>query len=316
MGRLAPPGWAGWWQALPLGPTGYGDSPYQCLSSFAGNELLISPDALIEDELLRPADCAGYTFSASAVEYEKVVPFKLHLIETAWSRFSNGARPDLRPAYEQFCQDHGLWLEDYALFRALKARYDGARYLDWPAEIVRRSRPAVETARRELTEPIELVRFAQFLLFRQAERLQQHAHDRGVRLIGDLPFFVSPDSSDVWAHPEFFLLGNDHQPKVVAGVPPDYFSAEGQLWGNPVYDWDALRQSGYRWYVDRLRALLAQRRRDSAGSFPRLCGGLARGTGSLDGTERANGSQAQAPSSSRPSRRAWAPYRSSRRTWG
>jgi 4-alpha-glucanotransferase len=248
----------GWWQALPLGPTGYGDSPYQCLSSFAGNELLISPDALIEDELLRPADCAGYTFSASAVEYEKVVPFKLHLIETAWSRFSNGARPDLRPAYEQFCQDHGLWLEDYALFRALKARYDGARYLDWPAEIVRRSRPAVETARRELTEPIELVRFAQFLLFRQAVRLQQHAHDRGVRLIGDLPFFVSPDSSDVWAQPEFFLLGNDHQPKVVAGVPPDYFSAEGQLWGNPVYDWDALRQSGYRWYVDRLRALLAR----------------------------------------------------------
>ena len=151
----------------------------------------------------------------------------------------------------------GCWLEDYALFRALKARYDGARYLDWPAEIVRRSRPAVETARRELTEPIELVRFAQFLLFRQAERLQQHAHDRGVRLIGDLPFFVAPDSSDVWAHPEFFLLGNDHQPKVVAGVPPDYFSAEGQLWGNPVYDWDALRQSGYRWYVDRLRALLA-----------------------------------------------------------
>ena len=142
-----------WWQALPLGPTGYGDSPYQCLSSFAGNELLISPDALIEDELLRPADCAGDTFSASAVEYEKVVPFKLHLIETAWSRFGNGARPDLRPAYEQFCQDHGLWLEDYALFRALKARYDGARYLDWPAEIVRRSRPAVETARRELTEP-------------------------------------------------------------------------------------------------------------------------------------------------------------------
>ena len=130
MGGLAP---QGWWQALPLGPTGYGDSPYQCLSSFAGNELLISPDALIEDALLRRADCAGYTFSASAVEYEKVVPFKLHLIETAWSRFSSGARPDLRPAYEQFCQDHGLWLEDYALFRALKARYDGARYLDWPA---------------------------------------------------------------------------------------------------------------------------------------------------------------------------------------
>jgi len=220
--------------------------------------MLISPDALIEDELLRPADCAGHTFSARAVEYEKVVPFKSHLIETAWNRFSAGARPDLRPAYERFCQDHGRWLEDYALFRALKARYDGARYLEWPAEIVRRSRSAVERARRELTDRIALVRFAQFLLFRQAERLQQHGHARDVRVIGDLPFFVSPDSSDVWAHPELFLLGNGLQPTVVAGVPPDYFSAEGQLWGNPVYDWDALRQSGYDWYVDRARALLAR----------------------------------------------------------
>ena len=131
--------------------------------------MLISPDALIEDGLLRPADCAGHTFSASAVEYEKVVPFKLRLIETAWSRFSAGARPDLRPAYEQFCQDHGLWLEDYALFRALKARYDGACYLDWPAELVRRSPAALARARRELADQIELVRFAQFLLFRQAQ---------------------------------------------------------------------------------------------------------------------------------------------------
>ena len=247
-----------WWQALPLGPTGYGDSPYQCLSSFAGNELLISPDGLIDDGLLRAADCAGQAFSPTAVEYEKVVPFKVRLLETAWSRFSAGARPDLRPAYEQFCQAHGLWLDDYALFRALKARYNGACYLEWPVELVRRTPAALAQARRELANQIELVRFAQFLLSRQAERLEQHAHDRGVRLIGDLPFFVSPDSSDVWANPELFLLGKDHRPTVVAGVPPDYFSADGQLWGNPVYDWDALRRSGYRWCVDRLRALLAQ----------------------------------------------------------
>jgi len=247
----------GWWQALPLGPTGYGDSPYQCLSSFAGNELLISPDALIDDELLRPSDCAGHAFSPSAVEYEKVVPFKLRLLETAWSRFSAGTRPDLRPAYERFCHDHGLWLDDYALFRALKDRYNGACYLEWPAELVRRSRSALEMARIELADRIESVRFGQFLLLRQAERLEQHAHDKGVRLIGDLPFFVSPDSSDVWANPELFLLGENHRPKVVAGVPPDYFSADGQLWGNPVYDWDALRQTSYRWCIDRLRALLA-----------------------------------------------------------
>jgi 4-alpha-glucanotransferase len=246
-----------WWQALPLGPTGYGDSPYQCLSSFAGNGLLISPDGLIDDGLLATADCAGQAFSPAAVEYEKVVPFKLRLLETAWSRFSAGARPDLRPAYEQFCQAHGLWLDDYALFRALHDRYEGACYLEWPAELVRRTPAALARARCELANQIELVRFAQFLLFRQSQRLEQHAHDKGVQLIGDLPFFVSPDSSDIWAKPELFLLGKEYQLKVVAGVPPDYFSAEGQLWGNPVYDWDTLGQSGYRWCVDRLRALLA-----------------------------------------------------------
>jgi len=247
-----------WWQALPLGPTGYSDSPYQCLSSFAGNGLLISPDGLIDDGLLRAADCAGPAFSPTAVEYGKVVPFKLRMLETAWRRFSAGARPDLRPAYEQFCQAHGLWLDDYALFRALKNRYNGACYLEWPVELIRRTPAALAQARRELANQIELVRFAQFVLSRQAERLEQHAHDKGVQLIGDLPFFVSPDSSDVWANPELFLLGKGDQLKVVAGVPPDYFSAEGQLWGNPVYDWDALRRSGYRWCVDRLRALLAR----------------------------------------------------------
>ena len=247
-----------WWQALPVGPTGYGDSPYQGLSSFAGNELLISPDGLIDDGLLRAADCAGQEFSPAAVEYEKVVPFKALLLETAWSRFSAGARPDLRPAYEQFCHAHARWLDDYALFRALKARYHGACYLDWPAELVRRIPTALGQARQELANEIERVRFAQFLLSGQAQRLEQHAQTRGVGLIGDLPFFVSPDSSDVWANPELFVLGKDHRPTVVAGVPPDYFSADGQRWGNPVYDWDALGASGYRWCIDRLRALLAR----------------------------------------------------------
>ena len=142
-----------WWQALPLGPTGYGDSPYQCLSSFAGNELLISPDGLIDDGLLQAVDCAGQAFSPSAVEYEKVVPFKLRVLETAWSRFSAGARPDLRPAYEQFCEDHGFWLDDYALFRALKARYNGACYLDWPVELVRRTPAALARGAARAGEP-------------------------------------------------------------------------------------------------------------------------------------------------------------------
>jgi len=266
IGDLGPPAFAwvdrlhdagqSWWQPLPLGPTGYGDSPYQSLSSFACNGALISPDGLIEEGLLRRDDCAGYAFSPTAVEYEKVVPFKLRLLATAWSRFDAGARPDLRPAYEQFCHEHARWLEDHALFRALRASHNDAYYLEWPAELVQRAPTALARARRELAGQIEQVRFAQFLLFRQTERLKQHAHRKGVRLIGDVPFFVSPDSSDVWANPQLFLLGAQHRLRVVAGVPPDYFSSDGQLWGNPVYDWDALRRARYRWWIDRLRALL------------------------------------------------------------
>ncbi|MGC2203985.1 MAG: 4-alpha-glucanotransferase [Stellaceae bacterium] len=246
-----------WWQALPLGPTGYGNSPYQSLSSFAGNELLVSPDGLIEDGLLQASEREGHSFSAAFVDYDALIPFKNRLIETAWANFSAGARPDLQPGFEQFCHEQSHWLEDYALFRALKARYKGAYYLEWPAELVERAPSALTLARRELAGQSGQVCFAQFLLFRQWERLREHAGMKGIRLIGDLPFYVSSDSSDVWANPELFLLDSHHRPRVVAGVPPDYFSAKGQLWGNPVYDWDALRRTGYRWCIDRVRALLA-----------------------------------------------------------
>ncbi len=246
-----------WWQALPLGPTGYGDSPYQSLSSFAGNPLLISPDWLIEDGLVRAADCAGCSFSPTTVDFDAVKRFKFALLETAWKNFSTGARSDLRPDFEHFGNDHAHWLDDYALFRALKARYAGASYLEWPEELIRRTPAALDRARQALASQVDRVRFVQFVLFRQGARLKAHARARGVRLIGDLPFFVSPDSSDVWAHPELFLLDAQHRPRVVAGVPPDYFSSQGQRWGNPIYDWDALAASGYRWCIDRLRALLA-----------------------------------------------------------
>jgi len=247
----------GWWQALPLGPTGYGDSPYQSLSSFAGNPLLISPDWLIEDGLVRAADCAGCSFSPTTVDFDAVKRFKFALLETAWKNFSTGARSDLRPDFEHFGNDHAHWLDDYALFRALKARYAGASYLEWPEELIRRTPAALDRARQALASQVDRVRFVQFVLFRQGARLKAHARARGVRLIGDLPFFVSPDSSDVWAHPELFLLDAQHRPRVVAGVPPVYFSSQGQRWGNPIYDWDALAASGYRWCIDRLRALLA-----------------------------------------------------------
>ncbi len=245
-----------WWQALPLGPTGYGNSPYQPLSSFAGNGLVISPDWLIEDRLLRASDCKPGKFPEHETDYNAVIPFKHQLLKTAWSHFKAGDRSDLRPAYEQFCHDQSHWLDDYALFRALKARFT-SMYLEWPAALIQREQGALDRARSELADQVGLACFVQFVSFRQAERLKAYAQGKGVNLIGDLPFFVSPDSSDVWAHPELFLLDERHRPRFVAGVPPDYFSATGQLWGNPVYNWDALRDAGYRWWIDRLRSLLS-----------------------------------------------------------
>ncbi|PWT96707.1 MAG: 4-alpha-glucanotransferase [Terriglobia bacterium] len=245
-----------WWQALPLGPTGYGNSPYQALSSFAGNSLIISPELLNEDGLLELRD-ALVSFDDPAVDYESVIPFKRQLVEMAWARFQRGTGAELRLQYEEFCAKQASWLEDYALFRALKAKYQGVSYLDWPAALVRRHPGALAEARRELAAEMDVIRFAQFMVTRQGERLKTYAHSKGVGLIGDLPFFVSPDSSDVWANPELFLLDERRRPKFVAGVPPDYFSAQGQLWGNPVYNWDALRVTGYRWCIDRFRALLS-----------------------------------------------------------
>jgi 4-alpha-glucanotransferase len=247
----------GWWQALPLGPTGYGNSPYQSLSSFAGNGLLISPDCLIDEGLLQASDCdEGRSFPKNAVDYDVVIPFKHRLFEKAWITFSAMPRSALRLDYDQFCIEQAHWLDDYALFRALKAGHGGVCYLEWPEDLVQRQPAALAQARRDLAELTDRFCFAQFLLFRQGKRLREHARVKGVHLIGDLPFFVSPDSSDVWANPELFLLDEHRRPRFVGGVPPDYFSAQGQLWGNPVYDWEALRRTGYRWCIDRLRALL------------------------------------------------------------
>ena len=246
-----------WWHALPVGPTGYSNSPYQSLSSFAGNGLLISPDYLIEDGLLRAEECKG-TFSSTRIDYDAVIPFKQRLMDLVWSRFRAGRRQDLVPEYEQFCHARAGWLEDYALFRALRTRYHNAHYLDWPPELVHREPSALAQARRELADSVDRVRLAQFLLSRQSRRLIEYARDKNVRLIGDLPFFVSPDSSDVWANPELFILDERLRPRFVAGVPPDYFAAHGQLWGNPVYNWQVLRCTGYAWCIDRIRALLAR----------------------------------------------------------
>ncbi len=243
----------GWWQSLPLGPTGYLNSPYQPMSSFAGNGLLISPAQLVREDLLTAGDCAG-DFPHDAVDYDAVIPYKHKLLEIAWKNFNSGKQ--LQAEYQEFCSQQVHWLEDYALFRAIKDKYRGAYFVEWPQELVERRPTALAEGRRELAAQIDHYRFAQFLLFRQGAALKRYAQAKGVRLIGDLPFFVSPDSSDVWANPELFLLDERRRPRFVAGVPPDYFSAQGQLWGNPVYNWEAVCATGYRWCIERLRSLL------------------------------------------------------------
>jgi 4-alpha-glucanotransferase len=245
-----------WWQVLPLGATGFGNSPYQPLSSFAGNWLLVSPEALVEDGLLSARDCEGFSFPADVVDFNTVTTFKSGLMAVAWNNFRRDARSDLRDAYEKFRIAQAGWLDDYALFRALKTRYNGAYYVEWPSDLVYREMSALARARRELNDEIAQIKFTQFLFFRQAGRLHAYARGQGLRIIGDLPFFVSPDSSDVWANPQFFDLDANRRARFVAGVPPDYFAAQGQLWGNPIYNWEALKSTGYRWCLDRLQALL------------------------------------------------------------
>ena len=221
-----------WWQALPLGPTGYGNSPYQALSSFAGNGLLVSPDWLIQDGLLRASDCTAPSFPRSAVDYNAIIQFKYRLLEKAWTTFIKARPAELQIAFEQFCQEQAHWLEDYALFRALKIRFNSAYYLEWPRELVRRVPTALAQARRELANEVDQVRFAQFLLFRQGAKLEKHARAKGMRLIGDLPFFVSPDSSDVWANPELFLL-DERRPTLRGGRTAGLLQRAGSALGQP-----------------------------------------------------------------------------------
>ena len=253
--RLAEAGQS-WWQVLPLNPIGAGHSPYSSISTFAVSGLLISPDWLIEDGLTKTSECMPLPFSKTAVDYDAVIPYKTRLLETAWARFQSGARSDLRADFERFRDTQSHWLEDFALFLALRRRFEGAQYLQWPTELAEREPVALDRMQHEMADEIGAICFVQFLAARHRDRVKAYAHSKGVRIIGDLPFYVAPDSCDVWSHPEIFQLDKKHHPTFVGGVPPDYFSADGQLWGNPVYDWDALRRSGYDWWVSRLKLLL------------------------------------------------------------
>jgi 4-alpha-glucanotransferase len=247
------------WQILPLGPTGYGDSPYQCFSAFAGNPYLISPDALIADGVLSRADLEGAPdFPAGSVDYGPVIQFKLALLDTVFQNYRAGAGlPDLRQGFERFRQEHAAWLDDFALFMALKEAHQGAVWSTWAPDLVSRKPATLAAARARLAESIESQQLRQYLFFRQWGAVKTYAGQAGVRIVGDIPIFVAYDSADVWAHPELFYLDPHGKSTAVAGVPPDYFSSTGQLWGNPLYRWEALKQTGYAWWIDRFRSALS-----------------------------------------------------------
>ena len=247
----------GLWQVLPLGPTGFGDSPYQCFSAFAGNPLLVSLDRLADDGLLDRADLAeAPAFPEREVDFRAVATFKRSRLERAHACFEKEAAPAPREDLAAFAAAQRAWLPDYALFMALKDAGGGSWWPDWPRALALREPKALEEARREHARAVRLHEFVQYLFFRQWADLRGYAHERHVRIMGDVPIFVAHDSADVWAHPELFQLAADGRPAFVAGVPPDYFSATGQLWGNPLYRWDEMARTGYRWWIDRVTCLL------------------------------------------------------------
>jgi 4-alpha-glucanotransferase len=246
------------WQVLPLGPTGYGDSPYQCFSAFAGNPLLVSLDVLHGEGLLSAADLArAPAFPDHEVDFGAVIAFKRKVLARAFSRFESKADARHASALEAFCRTHETWLPEFALFMALKNANGGRAWHTWDRALVGREEAALARARRELAREIREVEFEQWLFFEQWAAVRAHAHERGISIMGDIPIFVAHDSADVWARPELFQLAADGRPAFQAGVPPDYFSATGQLWGNPLYRWDALARTGYAWWIDRFRAVLA-----------------------------------------------------------
>jgi 4-alpha-glucanotransferase len=234
------------WQVLPLGPTGYGDSPYACYSAFAGNTLLMSPEQLFKEGLLDAAPTAAS--DRSQVDFGEAHRLKDQILRSAYERYTKTTDTSLRSAFETFAQLQSHWLEDYALFRALKDANGGVAWNEWE--------PALESARDDLREEVEAHMFYQFLFFRQWFALKTYANERGISIVGDLPIFVAHDSADVWTNPEQFKLDKNGKPIVVAGVPPDYFSSTGQLWGNPLYNWDRMLADGFKWWIERVRATL------------------------------------------------------------
>jgi 4-alpha-glucanotransferase len=245
------------WQVLPLGPTGYGNSPYQSFSAFAGNALLISLEALADEGLLDRNDLPlGGAHSADAVEFDDVSPQHARLLARAFERFQSPAFLEQQGELARFSEEHAQWLDDYALFQAIKWSHEGVAWTNWQPLARDRDPAALSEYRQTLQQQIEFEKFAQFKFYSQWRALKRYANEHGISIIGDLPIFVAHDSADVWVHKDQFYLNQDGKPQVVAGVPPDYFSATGQLWGNPIYRWDKMAAEGYAWWIKRIRGAL------------------------------------------------------------
>ena len=247
------------WQIFPLGPTGYGDSPYQSFSSFAGNPYLIDFDLLIEAHLLSEEDLRDVFFGDNEeyIDYGAIYNQKYPLLRKAYENFKSSDNHEMRENLEHFKRENASWLNDYSLYISLKNHFNGLPWNEWAHDIKNREHGAMEHYKNELADDIEYHNFIQFLFFKQWGDVKRYANENGIKIIGDIPIFVAADSSDAWANPEIFLFDEERKPVKVAGVPPDYFSATGQLWGNPLYNWQKLKETNYSWWVERERANLS-----------------------------------------------------------
>ncbi|MFL6212964.1 MAG: 4-alpha-glucanotransferase [Blastocatellia bacterium] len=245
------------WQIMPLGPTGYGDSPYSSFSAFAGNLNLVSPERLVNDGLLSAEDLQDVPeFTGERVDYGKAIDYKKTLLDKAYKNFKRTQNHNIIEQLNGFRHYAAAWLDDFTLFSALKDRHDGAAWNTWESGLARRNERELAAAGEELREPIEAHEFFQYLFFKQWLELKAYANQKGIKIIGDVPIFVAHNSADVWANPDLFKLNEDGSPRLVAGVPPDYFSKTGQLWGNPIYDWARMQANGFQWWIERMRAML------------------------------------------------------------
>ncbi len=245
------------WQVLPLGPTGYGDSPYQCFSAFAGNPLLISPEGLVWSGLLPEEALRDVPpFPDKFVDFGWVIQYKQGLFRRSYQHFKAHGTADQRNGFAWFQEQNAAWLADYALFMALKGHFGGGSWHDWPRDIRLRQPAALAHYRALLADEVGYHAFLQWVFFEQWEALKKHAAEKGIQIIGDVPIFVAEDSADVWANPDQFQLDEEGNPTVIAGVPPDLFSATGQRWGNPHYNWERMQADGFQWWISRIRQTL------------------------------------------------------------